>query len=77
METIKYNRIAEVLGEKGISQSWLAKQFGVTEATVSNWCTQTNQPSFANLYRIADHLELDVRELLVPNERSPKKNIRF
>jgi len=77
MELIKYNRIAEVLAAKGLIQQWLAEQLGVSEVAVSNWCTQKNQPSFANLYAIADLLEIDVRELLVPNERSPKKNIRF
>ena len=77
MELIKYNRIAEVLAEKGLSQAWLAEQLGVSEVAVSNWCTQRNQPSFANLYAIADLLEIDVRELLIPNERSPRKDFWF
>jgi putative transcriptional regulator len=75
MDSIKYNRIAEVLAEKAISQNWLAENLGVTKQTVSSWCNQKNQPSFVHLYRIADLLEIDVRELLVPNEGSPKKNV--
>jgi hypothetical protein len=31
----------------------------------------------SNLYAIADALEVDVRELLVPNDKSPRKGFKF
>jgi putative transcriptional regulator len=77
MEIIKYNRLSEILASKDISNKWLAEKLGVSEVTVSNWCNQINQPSWKNLYRIAEILEIDVRELLVPNESSPRKDFKF
>ena len=34
-------------------------------STVSKWCTNTSQPDVACLFRIADLLEVDIKELLV------------
>jgi len=68
MQTIKkYNRIKVELTEAGKLNSELAAFLGVHASTVSDWCTNTNQPSIKDLYRIADFLQTDVRHLLVPN----------
>ena len=77
MDRIIYNRIKAVLAELGISNKTLAEAIGVTVETVSTWCVNKKQPSWENLYAIADYLKVDVRELLVPNEKSPKKNIKL
>jgi len=38
---------------------------GVTPSTVSKWCTNTSQPNLATILKIADLLEVDIRELFV------------
>ena len=68
MNTIKkYNRIKVELTEAGKLNAELAAFLGVHASTVSDWCTNTNQPSIKDLYRIAEFLQTDVRNLLVPN----------
>jgi DNA-binding Xre family transcriptional regulator len=59
------NRIKLVLVEKKRTSKWLSEQIGVTPSTVSKWCTNSSQPDLGNLLRIADLLEVDIRELLV------------
>ena len=59
------NRIKIVLVEKNRTSKWLAEQMGVNPSTVSKWCTNTSQPDIASLLRIADLLEVDIKELIV------------
>lgn len=58
------NRIKVVLCEKGITGKWLAEQLQVNATTVSKWCTNTSQPDLYKLKRIAEILEVPVRELI-------------
>lgn len=59
------NRIKVVLVEKKRTNKWLAEQMGVKPSTVSKWCTNSSQPDVASLLRIADLLEVDIKELIV------------
>ena len=59
------NRIKMGLFEKKRTSKWLSEQLGVNPSTVSKWCTNTSQPDVACLLRIADLLEVDIKELLV------------
>ena len=59
------NRIKMVLFEKKRTARWLAGQLGVTPSTVSKWCTNTSQPDLACILKIADLLEVDLKELFV------------
>lgn len=59
------NRIKEVLKDKGISQTWLAKQTGKSYNTINEYARNVRQPSLEDLYKIADILNIDVTELLV------------
>ena len=59
------NRIKVVLIEKKRTNKWLAEQLGVNPTTVSKWCTNSSQPDLGNLLRIADLLEVDIKELFV------------
>ena len=61
----KHNRIKAVIAEKDRSSLWLAGQLGVNKTTVSKWCTNESQPRVEMLSRIAEALEVDIRELLV------------
>lgn len=59
------NRIKIVLFEKKKTARWLAGELGVTPSTVSKWCTNSSQPDVASLLKIADLLNVDIKELLV------------
>jgi putative transcriptional regulator len=67
-KSLSYNRIKAVLAEKGIANLWLAEKLGKNKATISKWCTNETQPSMETLFRIAEALDVDVRELLVSNK---------
>ena len=58
------NRIKVVLAEKKRTNKWLAETLGKDPATISKWCTNLAQPSLETLVRIADCLEVDVKELI-------------
>jgi putative transcriptional regulator len=60
-----FNRIKAVLAEKGKTNIWLAEKTGKNKTTVSNWCTNSVQPTLETLFEIAYVLDVDVRELLV------------
>jgi putative transcriptional regulator len=77
LEKTAYNRIKALLADHGVSNKELADAIGVSEQTVSNWCVQKYQPSLQDLNTIADYLKIDVRELLVPNKKSPKKDLKL
>lgn len=62
------NRIKEVLDAKGISQTELANRLGKTFNMVNLYATNKVQPPIPVLYQIADILNIDVRELLIPNK---------
>lgn len=58
------NRIKEVLKDKGISQTWLAKQTGKSYNTINEYARNVRQPSLEDLYKIADILNIEAKDLL-------------
>lgn len=58
------NRIKEVLKEKGISQTWLAKKLDKSYNTINEYYRNVRQPSLEDLYRIAKNLEVNPKDLL-------------
>ena len=58
------NRIKIVLVEKQKTGKWLAEQLGRDPATVSRWCSNTMQPPIATFAKIAELLNVDVKDLL-------------
>lgn len=64
----KMNRIKEILDNKGISQTKLANLLGKSFNMVNLYATNRVQPPLIILYKIADILNIDVRELLEPNK---------
>lgn len=62
------NRIKQELESKGISQTELANRLGKTFNMVNLYATNKVQPPVPVLYRIADILNIDVRDLLVSNK---------
>ena len=65
MDNVRYNRIKAVLAEQDKTGTWLSEQMGRNLGTVSRWMTNKIQPSVEQLFDIAKHLDVDVRELLV------------
>lgn len=61
------NRIKEVLESKGIKQTWLAEKLGKSYNMVNSYVQNRRQPSLEDLYRIAEILEVNAKELLKEN----------
>ena len=59
------NRLKIALVEKKRTNKWLSEQLGVSPSTVSKWCTNSSQPDLGSLLRIADVLNVDIKELIV------------
>ena len=53
------------LAEKERTGTWLSEQMGHSISTVSRWMTNKVQPSVEQLYEIARHLDVDVKDLLI------------
>lgn len=58
------NRIKVVLVEKKRTGKWLAEALGKDQSTVSKWCTNTSQPDLYTLAKIAELLEVNIKDLL-------------
>ena len=67
-QQIVMNRIKVVLAEKQRTNRWLAEQTGISENTISRWCSNKSQPSIAQLQEIANLLDVDVRVLIRPTK---------
>ena len=70
MQQTHYNRIKGALADLGVTNKELAEHLEVNPNTVSRWCTNDQQPSLEMLFRVAEYLNIDVRELIVPNKVS-------
>lgn len=57
------NRLKVVLVEKNRTGKWLAEQLGKDPATISRWCSNAMQPPVATFAKIAELLNVDMREL--------------
>lgn len=62
------NRIKEVLESKGIKQTWLAEQLGKSYNMVNAYVQNRQQPRLEDLYKIAEILQVDIKELIISNK---------
>ena len=62
------NRVKVILVEKQKTGIWLAEQLGKSACTVSKWCSNSIQPDLATLNKIAELLNVDVRDLITPSK---------
>lgn len=60
------NRIKVILVERGKTGKWLAEQLDKSSCTVSKWCSNAVQPDLQTLDKIAQVLEVDRRDLIMP-----------
>ena len=64
------NRLKAALADAGQTNKWLAEQLGKDPVTVSKWCTNMVQPDLLTLSKIAELLNVDIRELLVGKKKA-------
>jgi putative transcriptional regulator len=64
----KLNRIKEVLVSKDMSQKELASKMGKSTNSITSVCNNKSQPHLKDLRKIAEILDVDIRELLVPTK---------
>ena len=64
------NRIKEILKNKGISQTWLAKQMEKSYPTINEYARNKRQPSLENLYKIAEILQVNAKDLLADSKNN-------
>ena len=62
------NRIKIVLEQKGIKQTWLAKKLGKSYNMINSYVQNRRQPSLPDLNKIAEILDVDVRDLIKSNK---------
>ena len=55
--------LTHVLKEKGITQRQLASMTGITQAAISQIATGTSDPSMSTLVKIANALDIPLRDL--------------
>ncbi len=64
MEHKDLNRLKLILVEKKKTGTWLAEQLGISNVTVSKWCSNITQPKLTTLDRIAEILGCEKRDLI-------------
>ena len=66
---MKINRIKEILDEKGISQTWLAKKLDKSFNTVNAYVCNRTQPNLETLLQISEILNVEMKDLIrEPNQ---------
>ena len=58
-------RLRELRQEKGLSMKQLAKELNTTDAAVSNWENEINEPKISYLKAIAQYFNVSADYLLV------------
>lgn len=61
---MKLNRIKDVLEDKGISQTWLAKKLDKSFNTVNSYVCNRSQPNLETLLQISKILDVDMKDLI-------------
>lgn len=56
--------LKELLKSKGIKQKWLANKMGVSEVTVSNWCSAKSVPKKEHLQKLSELLEIPIKAII-------------
>ena len=57
-----------IIAEKNLTNKWLSEQLGVGQATVSKWVQNNAQPNLEMLIKISKLLNVDINELIRPDE---------
>jgi putative transcriptional regulator len=60
----KLNKIKDTLTKQGRSQRWLAKELDIHFTTIAAWCNNLRQPTLTDLNKIAEILDVNIKDLL-------------
>ncbi|MFM1998680.1 MAG: hypothetical protein RL204_627 [Bacteroidota bacterium] len=64
----KVLRLKELMKEKGTSRTELREKVGLTETSISNISSGLHLPSIEHLLKIAEALDVDIREMFNPTK---------
>lgn len=56
--------LKELLKSKGIKQKWLANKIGVSEVTISNWCSEKSMPKKEHLRKLSELLDVPINTII-------------
>ncbi len=56
--------LKELLQSKGLKQKWLAGKMGVSEVTMSNWCSGKSVPKKFHLEKLSQVLDVPVKSIV-------------
>lgn len=62
---MKLNKVKQVLEATGRKQTFLAEKMNMSYQQINEWCNNKRQPSLENLYKIAEILDVEVKELII------------
>lgn len=65
---MKLNCIREILDEKGVSQTWLAKKLDKSYNSVNSYVCNRSQPNLETLLQISQLLNVNLRDLIADQE---------
>lgn len=55
--------LKELIKSRGVKQKWLAAKLGVSEVTVSNWCSGKTIPNDVHLAKLSAVFEVEFNTL--------------
>lgn len=65
---MKLNCIKNILEEKGISQTWLAKKLNKSFNSVNSYVCNRSQPNLETLLQISKILNVDMKDLIADQD---------
>ncbi len=68
-----YERIFEILKQKGMSQKELSEKTGISQSTISDWKNKKMNPSSDKIMVICDALEVSPYEILSDDNKKRKE----
>jgi len=57
------NNLNNILKEKGLKKSWLAKQLGVSKQSVTNWVKGRNYPEVKTMKKLSEILDTKIEDI--------------
>jgi transcriptional regulator with XRE-family HTH domain len=59
----------EFVYNRGIKQSWIAEQLGITRSAVNYWATGRQIPSFKNIQRLSELFGTNLYQVFYPKAK--------
>lgn len=73
---MKLNKIKIILEESGRKQTYIAEKLGMSYQQINEWCNNKRQPSLENLYKIAEILDVEVKDLIIDKKELEDNNVK-